>query len=145
MQISDTCSVRNAEFLLQQRGALEPCQAVARRYSGRPEENDELLRALGFEPEWSFGAGGNRPRFDAYSQEWKVGIEREMREQMNVRSHLLFAEVAYQKGLIEIGVFILPMKGQGTFGRTVQEVTKYEVFTKYFPLQIPLYLIGCEQ
>ena len=68
-----------------------------------------------------------------------------MREQMNVRSHLLFAEVAYQKGLIEIGVFILPMKGQGTFGRTVREVTKYDVFTKYFPLQVPLYLIGCEQ
>jgi len=118
---------------------------VARRYSGRPEEDEELLRALGFEPEWSFDAGGNRPRFDAYSQKWKVGIEREMREQMNVRSHLLFAEVAYQKGLIEIGVFILPMKGQGTFGRTVREVTKYDVFTKYFPLQVPLYLIGCEQ
>lgn len=102
------------------------------------------MRALGFEPQWSFDAGGNRPRFDAYSQEWKVGIEREMREQMNVRSHLLFTEVAYQKGLIEIAVFILPMKGQGTFRRTVQEVTKCEVFTKYFPLRVPLYLIGCK-
>jgi hypothetical protein len=144
MQISKTHSVRNAELLLRQRGALEPCLAVARRCSGRPEDN-ETLRALGFEPEWSFDAGGNRPRFDAYSQEWKVGIEREMREQMNVRSHLLFAEVAYQKGLIEIAVFILPMKGQGTFGRTVREVTKYEVFTKYFPLGVPLYLIGCKR
>jgi hypothetical protein len=144
MQISETCSVRNAELLLRQRGALEPCLAVARCYFGCLEDN-EILRALGFEPEWSFDAGGNRPRFDAYSQEWKVGIEREMREQMNVRSHLLFAEVAYQRGLIEIGVFILPMKGQGTFGRTVREVTKYDVFTKYFPLQVPLCLIGCER
>ena len=143
MQISDTCSVRNAELLLRQRGALEACQALARRYSGQPEENKKLLHALGFEPEWSFDAGGNHPRFDAYSREWKVGIEREMREQMNVRSHLLFAEVAYQKGLIEIGVFILPMKGEGTFGRTVKELTKYHLFTKYFPLRVPLYLIGC--
>jgi hypothetical protein len=104
-----------------------------------------FLRALSFEPEWSFNAGGNRPRFDAYSEQWKVGIEREMRQQMNVRSHLLFTEMAYRKGLIEIGVFILPMKGQGTFGRTVRELTKCEVFTKYFPLQVPLYLIGCGQ
>ena len=145
MRISDTCSVRNAELLLRQRGALEPCRAVARRYSGLPQENQELLRALGFEPEWSFDAGGNRPRFDAYSQKWKVGIEREMQEQMNVRSHLLFVEVAYQMGLIEIGVFILPMKGQATFRRTKREVTECDLFTKYFPLQVPLYLIGCEQ
>lgn len=67
-----------------------------------------------------------------------------MREQMNIRSHLLFAEIAYQKRIIEIGVFILPMKGKGTFGRTVREVTEYGIFTKYFPLKLPLYLIGCE-
>jgi len=117
---------------------------MARRYSGLPEQNQGLLRALGFEPEWSFEAGGNRPRFDAYSQRWKVAIEREMQEQMNVRSHLLFIEVAFQLGLIDIGVLILPMKGQGTFRRTVREVTKYDVFTKHFPLEVPLYLIGCE-
>ena len=96
-------------------------------------------------PDHPFEAGGNRPRFDAYSREWKVGIEREMREQMNVRSHMLFAEIAYQKGLVEVSVFVLPMSSKGTFGRTVREVTKYDVFTEYFPLEMPLYLIGCEK
>jgi hypothetical protein len=144
MRIVETHSVRNAKRLLKERGALSSCHAIVERYDGRPEENEDALRDLGFEPERSFNAGGNRPRFDAFSQEWKVGIEREMREQMNVRSHILFAEIAYQKGLIEIGVFILPMRGKGTFGRTVREVTEYDVFTEYFPLELPLYLIGCE-
>jgi hypothetical protein len=130
--------------LLKERGALPYCHAIVERYGGRPEENEDVLRDLDFEPQWSFNAGGNRPRFDAFSQEWKVGVEREMREQMNVRSHVLFAEIAYQKDLIEVCVFILPMSGKATFGRTVREVTEYDVFTEYFPLELPLYLIGCE-
>jgi hypothetical protein len=129
----------------EERGALPTCHAIANRYDGRPEENEEVLQDLGFEPDHPFEAGGNRPRFDAYSREWKVGIEREMREQMHVRSHMLFAEIAYQKGLVEVSVFVLPMSSKGTFGRTVREVTKYDVFTEYFPLEMPLYLIGCEK
>jgi hypothetical protein len=145
MLIIATHSVRNAKQLLKERGALFACHAIVERYDGRPEENEEALRELGFEPEHSFDAGGNRPRLDAFSPEWRVGVEREMREQMNVRSHLLFAEIAYQKGLIEIGVFILPMSGKGTFDRTVREVTEYDLFTKHFPLELPLYLIGVER
>jgi hypothetical protein len=144
MRIAETHSVRKARQLLKERGALRPCHAIVERYGGRPEENKDVLRDLGFEPERAFDAGGNRPRFDAFSEEWRIGVEREMREQMNVRSHMLFAEIAYQKGVIEIGVFILPMSGKGTFGRTMREVTEYDVFTEHFPLELPLYLIGCE-
>jgi len=143
MRIVETHSVRDAESLLRQRGALEPCLTVA-RCSPADLKDNEFLGTLGFVAEWSFDAGGNRPRFDAYSQQWRVGIEREMCEQMNVRSHLLFAEIAFQKGIVGVCVFILPMKGQGTFDRTVREVTKYDLFTKYFPLQVPLFLIGCD-
>jgi len=145
VKILDTFSVRDAETILRQRDALAACRAVASRWSGTPKQNSALLLSLGFEPEWSFGAGGNRPRFDGYSEKWKVGIEREMREQMNVRSHLLFTEIAFQKGLIDVGVFILPMAGQGRFVRTVRETTEFEIFTRYFPLEVPLYLIGCER
>jgi len=35
--------------------------------------------------------------------------------------------------------------GQGTFDRTVRELTQFEVFTRYFPLQVPVFLIGCER
>lgn len=144
MQIIDTHSVRDAKLLLRHREALEPCHKVARRYDGMSKETGKLLRDLGFEPQWPFDAGGNHPRLDAYHHEWKVGIERERGEQMNARSHLLFTEIGFRKGLIEVGVFILPIKGQATFGRTVREVTEYEIFTEYFPLRVPLYLIGCE-
>lgn len=136
--------MRDAEFLLSQRGALEPCRTVAQHYSGSTGVIKELLRNLGFEPQMRFDAGGNHPRLDAQHPEWKVGIELEMGEQMNARSHLLFTEIAFQKELVEVGVFILPMKGQASFGRTMREVTEYEIFTKYFPLRVPLYLIGCE-
>ena len=138
MSIVETHSGRDAEQLLKDCGARCPCHAIAEEYRGRPEENVDVLHELGFEPEHSFDAGGNRPRFDAYSPTWKVGVEREMREQMNVRSHLLFAEIAYQKDIIDVGVFILPMHGKATFERTVREVTQYEVFNNVFPLELPL-------
>jgi len=144
MEIVDTYSVRDAESLLRAKGALEACLNVARRCS-KLDKQPQLLHTLGFEPRWGFDAGGNRPRFSGYSAHWKVGIIQEMREQMNIRSRLLFTEIAHQKGLVEVAVFILPVTGQGTFDRTVRELTQFEVFTRYFPLQVPVFLIGCER
>jgi len=144
VRISDTYSLRDEELLLRQRGALEACHDVVRRWSDSAEVKAQLLHGSRFKAEWRFDAGGNNPRFDAYCQRWKVGIEREMRQQMNVRSHLLLTEVAFRTGLIDVAVFILRMDGQARFRRIVNEVSKYDLFTKYFPLQMPLYLIDCE-
>ena len=144
MIIEEEYSIRNTKEQLLERGALEACKSLARQFEGDPSKNNSLRTDLGFPDSTVIEIGDNRPQFDAYSKNWKVGIEREMQQQMNVRSHLLFTEMAFQIGKIEIGVYILPMEnnGKAQFTRTKREISEYKIFTKYFPLTVPLYLIG---
>lgn len=100
--------------------------------------------------EYVISIGDNRPRFDGYKD--KVGIEHEAREQMNVRSHLLWMEAANQQEKndhkldsfatgIELGVFIIP---RGTDGASVDRTKREledDIFSKYFSIECPIVLI----
>lgn len=145
MIIVEDCSIRNAKNLLEERGALVACRQLAIECEGDPSKNKDLVHCLGFRGKTTIPIGDNRPKLDAYSSKWKVGVEREFQEQMNVRSHLLFTEIGHQLGMIEIGVYILSISNsKANFKRTFNELTEYDIFTKYFPLTVPLYIIGCE-
>ncbi|MGV9103940.1 MAG: hypothetical protein ACOC3C_07490 [Candidatus Thorarchaeota archaeon] len=52
----------------------------------------------------------------------------------------MMMEAAHKQGLIDAGVFAIPAGKDASVRRTEKEL-KGEIFTKYFPLQIPLYLI----
>ena len=139
-------SIRNAQKILKKRGALEACRALAMQVQGDPSKNKKLKTKLGFGDQVTINVGDNEPQLDAYSKTWRVGVEREYREQMNVRSHLLFTEIAYKIGKIDVGVYISPIEnnGKAEFGRTRREISEYKIFNEYFPLTVPLYLIGCK-
>ena len=147
MEIVKEQSIRAAKEIMDKE-AIEASKRLARECTGDSKRSHgELLEEIGFNDSTRIHMNGNKSHFDAYSEKWKVGIEREMREQMNVRSHLLFADIAYQTGMIKATVFILPIKGKNTkadFSRTLNDLIDSELFAKYFPLEVPIYLIGVE-
>lgn len=155
MIIKERTSFRNAAKILRDRGALEACHALVTDFDGQLKDKSKRLHELGFKGEVQIEIKGLRnPRFDAFHQDWKIGVELEKREQMNVRSHLLFTEIAYLKEMIEVAVYILPIrdkgKNQGTkanYGRTLNELSdNTEIFSiEYFQLTVPIYLLGYDQ
>lgn len=82
--------------------------------------------------------GRNRPRFDGFKK--RVGLEHETREQMNIRSHLLWAEAGFQTDVIDAGIFVIPSGNFGSVSRTNRELND-EIFTEYFPIECPLLLV----
>lgn len=148
MKIDKECSIRKAAELLDKKGALKTCRVLVEKCDGQLKDEPELLEELGFEAETPISVKGLRPRFDAFHGSWKIGVELEKREQMNVRSHLLFTEIAFRKKLIDVAVYILPVRGENqgkkaNFTRTRRELTETELFSEeYFPLMVPIYLIG---
>jgi len=148
MKIIKEQSIRAANELLKEKDLLDDCRALARKCEGDPKRSHkDLVNELGFGDPPTIPMRGNKPQLDAYHGKEKVGIEREMREQMNVRSHLMFAEVGYQEGYLDVIVFILPTKNENdkaTYERTLHELIDSELFTKYFQLDVPTYLIGVE-
>lgn len=121
---------------MERKGLLSQCQEIALIWDKPGRER--RLEELGWETEYTFSVGELRPRFDAFKNQ--VGFEHEKREQMNVRSHLLMTEVAYRKKIIDVCVFVIPAGRDASVKRTEREL-KGELFTHYFPLQVPVYLI----
>ena len=79
--------------------------------------------------------GANRPRLDAYKN--GIGIEHEAREQMNVRSHLLFSDAMLKQGDIDALVVIISKENHATKQRTVNEL-RDTIFTEHHPLEVPV-------
>lgn len=92
----------------------------------------------GWETEYEVTVGKNRPRLDAYKD--GVGIEHEAREQMNMRSHLLFADAMFQQGDIEVLVVIIPAGNDASKRRTANELHD-DIFTEHHPLDVPVLVI----
>lgn len=139
MEITEEVSIRKGKLILKKKGLLAECLEIALFWSKLSKGNREKrLEELGWRTEYEFSVGQLRPRFDAFKS--RVGLEHERRQQMNVRSHLLMTEVAYWEGIIDACVFIIPAGRDASVERTEREL-KGELFTHYFPLQVPLYLI----
>ncbi len=143
MRITDTSSIREGEQLLKEKELVEECRKIAENWCTDKDNNRKRIEDMGWDCEHTFSVGCNRPRFDAFKN--GVGLEHEKGEQMNVRSHLLFMEVAFRKRIIDVGVFILPDRGYDANVRRTKRELKDEIFTKYFPLTVPVYLLGYKE
>jgi hypothetical protein len=142
--ITETESVRNGARILRENGLFDEIHAMIKEMATTAGTDTAVKRVMD-EYDWTtdkvIAVGGNRPRLDGFKA--RVGIEHEKKEQMNVRSHLLFGEAIYQQNEIDIWVGIIPTGSDATVGRTAREFN-YAIFTEYFPLEVPAYLIGYE-
>lgn len=142
--ITEEVSIRDAESILKDKGLYQELRTLASEIGETGADSTkrkERFQAFGWELEYGYSIGNNRPRFDAFKN--RVGVEYERREQMNVRSHLLMMEAAYRQDLIDVGVFIIPSGRDASVSRTENEL-RDELFTYYFPIYSPVYLIEHE-
>jgi len=95
--ITEEASIRDAESILRNKELHQELRTLASeigKMGADSTERKERFQAFGWELEYSYSIGNNRPCFDAFKN--RVGVEYERREQMNVRSHLLMMEAAYR-------------------------------------------------
>lgn len=142
-------SVNDGLSIIQEKGLSQETQNLCEELAEESNELTSTLEEFGWTTEYTIRIGKNRPRFDGFKE--SVGLEHESREQMNVRSHLLWMEAAYQReksdtGLeslsrgIEAGIFIIPADNDASVERTKRELGD-KIFTKYFPIECPIVLI----
>lgn len=116
--------------------SLDPC-------SRGFKENKDLIEQHGFELGWKIPLDGIDTELNAYHKEYKIGLKVQKAEQIDVRSDLLFMEIGHQKGYLASCFYILPFRRRNAnFKRVVNELTQTEVFSKFFPIELPMFLIG---
>jgi hypothetical protein len=136
--ISDVSSVNGGLETLRQKILLDEIGEMCNLWRSREGGPNPILAQFNWETEYAFSIGRNRPRFDGFKN--RVGLEHETREQMNIRSHLLWAEAGYQSDEIDVSVFVIPSGNDGSVSRTARELND-EIFTQYFPIECPLLLV----
>lgn len=148
--VTQVTSVNGGLSKLKNKGFSDEIKMLCDALAETSENPETVLDEFGWITEYVVSIGGNRPRFDGYKN--GVGIEHEAREQMNVRSHLLWMEAAYQQqesdgGLdslatgIDVGVFIIPTDTRGAkLDRTKRELGDV-IFTQHFPIECPIVLV----
>lgn len=134
-------SINGGREILRQRGLLEEVGEMCEAWRQRERDPNAILSEFGWETEFVFSVGENRPRLDGFKD--RVGLEHETREQMNVRSHLLWSEAGFQDGVIDAAVFVIPTGNYGSVGRTQRELND-EIFSTHFPIECPLLLVEYE-
>jgi hypothetical protein len=138
--LTRTESIRDGAAILREKGLLEEIERMCAKIAD-DEGWTEVLTDHDWETERVVTVGDNRPRLDGFKD--GIGLEHESREQMNVRSHLLWMEAAFQKAIVDTGVFIIPAGPNASVKRTNNELND-EIFTDYFPIECPLYLVEYE-
>jgi hypothetical protein len=139
--ITDMESVNGGRRVISEKGLLNEVSEMCDSWRNRDGGPNKVLEEFGWDTEYTFAIGGNRPRFDGFKQ--RVGLEHETREQMNIRSHLLWTEAGFQADVIDAGVFVIPSGNDGSVGRTYRELND-EIFAKHFPIECPLLLAEYE-
>lgn len=137
-RISRVESVHDGLAILSEKGLSEEIGEMCEAWSSGDDSINGVLERFGWETEYSFAIGRNRPRFDGFKS--RVGLEHETREQMNVRSHLLWTEAGFQSGVVEAAVFVIPSGNFGSVARTYRELND-EIFRDHFPIECPLLLV----
>jgi hypothetical protein len=136
--ITEVVSVNDGKEILRQKALLDQIGEMCDLWRNQEGGPNPVLAEFDWKTEYVFSIGQNRPRFDGFKD--RVGLEHETREQMNVRSHLLWIEAGYQSDEIEAGVFVIPSGNYGSVSRTARELND-EIFTEYFPIKCPLLLV----
>ena len=143
-RITRTYSVRDGEEILREKGLLDEVHDVTEEIAETAGTDTAAKRVMddsGWETDHTISVGRNRPRLDGFKS--GVGVEYETGEQMRVRSHLLFGAAMYRQEEIDVWICIIPTENDASVRRTANEFG-YALFTEYFPLKIPAYLIECE-
>lgn len=103
--ITKVRSVTSGRGILHQKDLLDEVEEMYESWRDREGGPNKVLAEFDWETEYGFSIGKNRPRFDGFEK--RVGLEHETREQMNIRSHLLWAETGFQRDAIDAGVFLI--------------------------------------
>ena len=136
--ITEVRSVNERRDIFQQRGLVDEIGDMCELWREQQGSPNGVLAEFGWETEYTFSIGNNRPRFDGFKN--RIGLEHETREQMNIRSHLLWAEAGFQSDVIDACVFVVPSGNDGSVRRTHRELND-EIFTKHFPINCPFLLV----
>ena len=136
--ITEVESINSGLEILRQKGLLDEIGEMCDLWRSQEGGPNPILAEFDWETEYRFSIGPNRPRFDGFKNQ--IGLEHETREQMNIRSHLLWAEAGYQSDEIDASVFVIPSGNYGSVSRTARELND-EIFSKYFPIDCPLLLV----
>lgn len=139
--VTRVSSVNAGQEILQEKGLLDELRDLCAAWSSYDGPPNNVLRQFDWETEYSFPIGRNRPRFDGFKD--RVGLEHETREQMNIRSHILWMEAGFQTDVIDTGVFVIPRGSYGSVRRTENELHD-DIFTEHFPIDCPLVLLEYE-
>lgn len=143
-EIRERASIRCGKELAEDKGPIDDIDTVCTHWRGTDRSvRDEMQARL--ENDWqferSFSVKNLKPKFDMMCRDI-CGLEREKGWQMHIRSHLLFAEAAHQQDIVEMLALIVPVRAKnGNFDRTLRELGE-DLFTKYFKLEVPIYLVG---
>jgi hypothetical protein len=146
LNIYDDYSCNNGQERLIAKNLLQTFISLISRL--RRDENlvyrTDLHREFSLESNRRVPVRNLNQKLTAYYPDKKVGIQLDNRNQARVRSHLTFTEIAFQKGLIEECIYMLPMQGDRvSFDQTKREIAQDDPFgTGYFSLEVPIYLIG---
>ena len=131
-------SYEEAESVVEERAMTVEIEKLVAEFAETDEKPARVLERHGWETEETVAVGANKPRFDGVKN--RIGLEHERREQMNVRSHLLWTEAALRKNVIDAAVFIIPAGNKASIDRTFRELND-EIFTRFFPITCPILLI----
>ena len=148
--IIQVASVNGGLPKLEDQKISDEIETLCKTLATTQKSPEAILGEFNWITEYVVGIGENRPRFDGFKQ--GIGLEHEAREQMNVRSHLLWMEAAYQKGKsedgaetfytgIDMGIFIIPTETRGASVDRTKSELKDEIFTRHFPIECPIVLI----
>lgn len=146
--ITTETSIRGGEQLIRRKGLYQDLMNIVEEIapiqgSNATDKETQIQRVLddfGWDHTSTPVANYNRPQFDGMKLD--VALEHEAREQMNVRSHLLFLEAAFREGKSECAVMIIPQGEDAKVGRIEKEAMgEGKLFTYHFPLFTPLFLI----
>ena len=116
--VTQASSINDGQEIVQMKGLLDELHDLCAAWSSYAGPPNDVLRRFDWETEYGFAIGENRPRFDGFKD--RVGLEHETREQMNIRSHILWMEAGFQTDVIDAGVFVIPRGGHGSVHRTRQ-------------------------
>lgn len=140
---------RNIHFLnsgekkLKEKGLLDEVYQLLEKldFNTTLKQNKDILSYHQFTLAEKVPIEGINPELEAFNRDNKIGLKVQRNEQIDVRSDLLFAEIGYRKDFMDFFIYVLKNSGNANFNRVRNELQS-DLFSHYFPVTIPLCLVG---